>query len=307
MVKPLVELTEHIDFSEQAFSGSQECRRLFHGRGHAYEGLFHVNVDWFPPVVLIILYREVVGDELRMLAEILRAKIPECKSVQVQHRTRPHAPFELISGDSISALTVIEHGLTYAIQLGASQNVGLFLDMANGRKWVMENAKGKTVLNLFSFTCSFSVAALAGGAKQVYNVDNNSGVLRRGRENHLLNNHDMRAVRFNKIDIFKSFGRLRKHGPYNLLISDPPSFQRGSVDIKRDYGKIIRQFPRLMEPDGKIMLCLNTPDLGEDFLFDLLEKHCPQCCYIEKISAPRVFREAVKAKGLKVLVLTYQP
>ncbi len=310
----LDKLVENIDFpinerltNEKPFNEVEGCRRLFHGRGHSYEGLTHINVDWYPPIVLITLYSEVGKESLKSLAIALCEKMAGCQSVQVQYRFRPLAPFELLLGEEINALTAVEHGLKYHIQLGRAQNVGLFLDMSNGRKWVMDHAKDKVVLNLFSYTCPFSLAALAGGARHVYNVDNNSGVLNRGRENHQLNNHDMRAVRFDKIDVFKSFGRLKKHGPYDLLISDPPSFQQGSVNIRRDYAKIVRRIPQLMKPGGKIMLCLNSPDLGEDFLFDMVEQECPVCHFVEVIKPLPVFKEAVKGKGLKVLIFEYQP
>ena len=296
-------LIEHIDFS--SITNSDECRRLFHGRGHAYEGLEHVNVDWLPPVVLITLYQEPEEGWLQGVAELIEKKLPECQSVQAQYRCRPLAPFELISGKEITDFQVIEHGVKYHVQLGRSQNIGIFLDMSNGRKWVMDNAKDKKILNLFSFTCPFSVAALAAGASHVFNVDNNSGVLTRGRENHRLNNIDMRSVSFDKIDIFKSFGRLKKHGPYDMLICDPPSFQQGSVDIRRDYPKIVRRIPQLLKPGGQAMLCLNSPELSENFLYDIVASECPECKFVEAIKPPPVFKESSQGKGLKVLVYRY--
>ena len=301
----LCSLIEHIEFPQN--EGADECQRLFHGRGHAYEGLEYVNIDWLPPVILITVYKEVDTQALQDLATSLQENIPGCESVQVQYRSRALAPFELLHGREVEELDVLEHHLKYHLQLGRAQNVGLFLDMSNGRKWVMENVKDKTVLNLFSYTCAFSVAALAGGARHVFNVDSNSGVLNRGRENHLLNKQDMRSVRFDKIDIFKSFGRLKKHGPYDLLISDPPSFQQGSVNIRRDYSKIVRRIPQLVKQGGRIMLCLNSPDLSDDFLLDMVKDECPDCRFLEKINPLSVFKEAVKGKGLKVLIFEYQP
>jgi len=298
-------LFQYIQFPEQKTLVS--CQRIFHGRGHAYKGLEHVNIDWLPPVVLITLYREESDSWLQDVAKQVMQHLPTCRSVQVQYRSRSLAPFDLVAGDEISEFEVVEHDLKYHVQLGRSQNVGIFLDMSNGRKWVMENAKDKKVLNLFAFTCPFSIAALAGGAKHVFNVDNNSGVLNRGRENHRLNEVDMRSVQFDKIDIFKSFGRLKKHGPYDLIISDPPSFQQGSVDIKRDYAKLIRRIPQLLKPNGDIMLCLNSPTLGEDFLHALVKGECPECDFVESVNPPAIFKEVESGKGLKVLIFKYRP
>ena len=243
-----------------------ECQRLFHGRGHAYPELEHVNVDWLSPVVLITLYQAVESEWLEKQVAALSQLIPDCESVQVQHRYQKFAPTEVLWGKDVSRTVVVESDLKYNIEFGKSQNTGLFLDMKNGRDWVKSYCENKNVLNLFSYTCAFSVAAIAGNAKQVVNVDVSKSSLSKGRDNHRLNKQDTTKVKFEGVDIFKSYGRLKKYGPYELLICDPPSFQKGSVDIERDYSKIIRRLPQLMSPEGDVILCLNSPDLDEEFL-----------------------------------------
>ena len=284
-----------------------ECQRLFHGRGRVFEGFNFINVDWFSPVVFIVLYQQVDEVGLSSFAQTLMQKIPACESVKVQHRYLPRARIDLLAGKEVERLEASEHGLKYFIEFGAAQNLGLFLDMSNGRKWVMQHAKHKKILNLFSFTCGFSVAGLAGGASQVVNIDNNNGVLKRGKDNHRLNDLDMRAASFEKLDIFKSFGRIKKYGPYDMLICDPPTFQQGSVDIRRDYGKIIRRIPQWISPQGQVVLCLNSPDLTDTFLFDAIDEHCPECKLESKINPPDIFKEAEEGRGLKVLVFRYKP
>ena len=297
-------MNELIDFS---VCGTGECQRLFHGRGHAYEGLEHVNIDWLPPVALITLYREVEQDWLQALAIMLKENISECRSVQVQYRCRHQAPFELLLGDEVTETTVVEDGLKYHVQLGRAQNTGLFLDIRNGRQWVRQHAQNKRVLNLFAYTCAFSVAALAGGATHVVNIDNNKSVLSRGRENHRLNGQNLKQITFEGVNIFTSYSRLKKYGPYDLMICDPPSFQAGSVDIKRDYKKIISRIPVLMKSGSELMLCLNSPDLSAEFLFETVAEFCPECEFVEEIKPPAVFKEAEVGKGLKVLIFKYQP
>lgn len=282
-----------------------ETQRLFHGRGHNYPGLEHVNIDWIAPTIIITLYAEVERDWLECLCDGLSQLFPECDNLQVQYRCRPRAPFEVIKGDDLNQLVALENGLKYHISLGRSQNTGLFLDMANGRTWVKENSQDKNVLNLFSYTCAFSVAAIAGGASRVVNIDMAKGALSTGRENHRLNGHDLSRVIFQGIDIFKSWSRIKKYGPYDLLISDPPSFQKGSVDIQRDYYKIISRIPQLVKPGGILMLCLNSPDLDDDFLKQQVLEYCPECKMIGKIENPAVFKEAQQGKGLKVYLYQY--
>jgi 23S rRNA (cytosine1962-C5)-methyltransferase len=285
--------------------GLIESQRLFHGRGHAYPELEHVNIDWIAPALIITLYAEVERDWLEVVCSELGAMFPKSESLQVQYRCRPKAPFEVMQGNELTELTAVENGLKYHISLGRAQNTGLFLDIANGRSWVKANSQDKNVLNLFSYTCGFSVAAIAGGAQRVVNIDMAKGALSTGRDNHRLNGHDVSRVIFQGIDIFKSWSRLKKYGPYDLLISDPPSFQKGSVNIQRDYYKIISRIPQLVKPGGMLMLCLNSPDLDDDFLQQQVIEHCPDCQLVGKIENPEVFKEAQQGKGLKVYLYQY--
>lgn len=293
-------------FQHIEWQSLNDCQRLFHGRGHAFEGLSHVNVDWLAPVVLITLYQEVEPNWLLQQAVLLKDKISSCRSVQVQWRCRAMAPTEVILGEQITHTEVNEQSLSYHIELGKAQNTGLFLDMRNGRQWVKEHSENKNVLNLFAYTCAFSVAAIAGSAKQVVNIDLSKASLSKGRDNHRLNKQDLDKVIFQGVDIFKSFSRIKKYGPYDLLVCDPPSFQKGSVDIQRDYGKILRRIPQFMKPNSDLLLCLNSPDLDEEFLLNEVKLSCPDCVFIEKVAAPDVFKEAQLGKGLKVLHFRYQ-
>ena len=70
----LCSLIEHIEFPQN--EGADECQRLFHGRGHAYDGLEYVNIDWLPPVILITVYKEVDTQALQDLATSLQENIP---------------------------------------------------------------------------------------------------------------------------------------------------------------------------------------------------------------------------------------
>jgi len=301
----LDQLTQHI---QTPISKIQEAKRLFHGRGHAFDGLHHVTVDWLSPVVLITLFAPESSQSIEKLANQLLQIIPDCKSIQLQHRYELHGPIDVIYGEAldqepINQLVVEENGLKYQLQLGKSRNTGLFLDMSNGRSWVQSHSQGKRVLNLFSYTCGFSVAAIAGEAKSVLNVDMSSAALNVGRVNHRLNKHSLDGVKFEKLNIFKSFGRLKKRGPFDLLICDPPTLQKGSVDIARDYPKIMRRLDEFMAPDATLVLCLNAPELGRDFLIENMAKFAPQYRYITDVKPPDVYID-VENKGLKVLVFS---
>ena len=103
--------------------------------------------------------------------------------------------------------------------------------MKPGRDWVRSRAAGKKVLNLFAYTCSLSVAAIAGGADTVTNLDMASAALATGRENHRLNFDPATCRRASYLahNLFKSWGRLKRSPTYDLILIDPPSNQGGQL------------------------------------------------------------------------------
>ncbi len=277
-----------------------QAQRIFHGRGHAYEGLDHVTVDWLPPVLLITLFAPEPSSDIEVLVDDLLQTFPSCISVQLQHRYELAGPIDVIRGEDIQKLAIKEANLQFNIRLGQARNTGLFLDMKNGRDWVQAHSENKRVLNLFSYTCGFSVAAIAGKAASVLNADMSSPALNVGRDNHRLNQQPCDNVRFEKLNIFKSFGRLKKRGPFDLLICDPPTFQKGSVDIEKDYPKILRRLDTFMAANSALILCLNAPELGREFLIEHMQELAPNYQLVEEIKPPKVFVE-VEGKGLNVL------
>ncbi len=280
---------------------SNQSQRLFHGRGHAYHGLEHVTVDWLPPVVLITLFAPETRSDVEALADQMVELLPPCTSIQLQHRYMQSGPIDVVKGEAVDHLVMLEGDLKYSLSLGQARNIGLFLDMKHGRHWVQSHSRGLRVLNLFAYTCGFSVAALAGGAVSVMNVDMSSVALSLGRDNHRLNKHSLADLRFEKLDIFKSFGRFAKRGPFDLLICDPPTFQKGSVDIARDYPKILRRLDHFMAPNAVVLLCLNAPDLNRGFLVDHMAELAPGFVLLDELKPPDVFVE-VQGRGLKMLV-----
>ncbi len=293
------QLSQLVSYSQRPQHISQ-AQRIFHGRGHAYEGLKHVTIDWLPPVILITLFEPESSPAIDDLANDLQALLPECSSVQLQHRYELAGPIDVIKGEAITDLAITEGELQFNISLGKARNTGLFLDMQTGRAWVQANSKGLRVLNLFSYTCGFSVAAIAGGAKSVLNADMSSAALNVGRENHRLNQQDLSTVRFEKINIFNSFSRFKKRGLFDLLVCDPPTLQKGSVDIVRDYPKILRRLDQFMAAESTLVLCLNAPELGREFLVQHMQELAPSYQLIEQIKAPDIYKEA-EGKGLTVL------
>ncbi|MFA0673904.1 class I SAM-dependent methyltransferase, partial [Vibrio sp. 10N.222.51.A6] len=228
-------------------------------------------------------------------------QVKQGTSIVLQHRYADGAPSEVLWGQLNDSPVVVEHGLKYQLDIGRNQNFGLFLDMRNGRQWVQDNAKDKNVLNLFAYTCGFSVAAIAGGARQCMNVDMSRGSLNKGRDNHRLNEHDMRSVNFLGYDIFKSWGKIKKGGPYELVIIDPPSFQKGSFALTKDYKKILRRLPELLTEGGEVIACVNSPAVSPNFLIETMAEEAPSVEFIERLDNPPEFVDVDLDSSLKVL------
>ncbi|MEE8057289.1 MAG: class I SAM-dependent methyltransferase, partial [Pseudomonadales bacterium] len=187
---------------------SNDGRRLFHGRGQCYQGLGYINVDWFAPVLLITLYQEVEPQGWQQLLAGLGSLAGEIDCGIVQRRYLRGSPIETLFGELPEQPLAIEQELKFALSFAGKQNIGFFLDMSPGRQWLRERAEGKRVLNLFSYTCSFSVAAMASNAKYVVNSDMSRAALNVGRQNHCLNHqHDRlkRDVEFLPYDLFRSW------------------------------------------------------------------------------------------------------
>lgn len=299
----------HQQLLDALHNAPNETRRFFHGRGRVWPGLEQITADWMQGVLLVSLFREPAQAELEALKRLLLelTQTPQWRdshahTLLLQHRYLPESTTQWLLGERVEQRQITESGLHYLIDLGKKQNCGLFLDMRYGRDWVREQAGGKRVLNLFAYTCGFSVAAIAGGAEHVVNLDMSRAALTRGRENHRLNQHDLRRVSFLDHELFKSWGKVKKSGPFDLIIIDPPSFQRGSFLLNKDYQKVLRRMPELLASGGQVLACMNEPSLGSDFLIDHTAIEAPTLKFERRLDNPPEFPDAEVEGGLKALV-----
>ena len=224
------------------------------------------------------------------------------EAIVIQERYLPGAPKRTIYGELPAAPLANESGLRYHLTLDRNQNHGFFLDMKPGRDWVRSVAAGKSVLNLFAYTCSLSVAAIAGGAASVANLDMASGALATGRQNHRFNfdAETCRQATYLAHDLFKSWGKLRRGGAYDLIVIDPPSNQPGSFVAEKDYARIVRRLPELTDAGSQILACLNSPHLDEAFLLDLFSGYQ----FEQRLPAAPGFEDKFPERALKCLVFS---
>ena len=285
------------------------AQRLFHGRGGRHPGCEDWTLDAYPPVWLLTCFAPVDEAMLAAVQAAFARRWAEVAPGQTlnlvfQQRDEVRAQTRLLSGSVPEPHTVEEDGARYKVHLLRGFNHGLFLDMAEGRRWVRAQAAarpGLTVLNLFAYTCAFSVAALQGGAGRVVNVDMAAGALGIGKANHALNGLSAGAS-FLPHDLFSSWGKVGRGGPYDLVIADPPSYQKGSFVAEKDYPRLLRRLPELLTPGGQALLCLNSPKRTEAELRAWVAEHAPTLQVTERLPNPAAFADADETRSLKVLV-----
>ena len=286
-----------------------DAERIFHGRGGLYPGCEHWVLDAFPPVLVLTSFKPVTQEELETVQASLSQRWAQIAPnaplnwvFQNRHDGEPDT--RLMAGQVPEPHDVTEEGARFRVHVLKGQNHGLFLDMAAGRRWVREQATVNPklrVLNLFAYTCAFSVVALKAGAQQVVNVDMSQGAMTIGQKNHQLNGLTHGAS-FLVHDIFKTWGKISRSGPYDLIILDPPSFQKGSFIATKDYAKLMRRLPDLLMPGGLALLCLNAPELGTAFLQDQMKEFAGALDFVQRLANPTTFGDVSTDRSLKVLV-----
>ena len=342
--------------------------RIFHGRGGLYPGCEQWTLDAYPPVFVITSFAPASDEQLAAIGAALHARWRHIAPAGQQHalnwvfqqrgeaqRSAGRSDTRLMAGSVPDPHIVTEAGARYRVHVLRGQNHGLFLDMAEGRRWVREfaaafgaqasaaagaapasgaaglqaewacsarqsgassylsdsdrearaevgaDAPGARVLNLFAYTCAFSVAALQGGAAHVVNIDMARGAIATGQQNHQLNGLNGGAA-FLAHDIFHSWGKITRAGPYELVIVDPPSYQKGSFVATKDYARLLRRLPDLLSDGGHALLCLNAPELSMGFLRGLVDEHAPALRFMERVPNRAVFADVDDDRALKVAV-----
>ena len=292
-----------------SMESSQDARRIFHGRGGLHPGCEHLSLDTYPPVYVLTSFLTLSEDELQLVGSALQDRWKQISPDQnlnwvYQCRAEPRVETRLMAGSVPDPHIVTEGASKYLVHLLQGQNHGLFLDMAEGRRWVREHVAARSnvrVLNLFAYTCAFSVVAMQAGARSVVNIDMSHAAIRIGQQNHQRNGITSGAS-FLPHDLFSSWGKVNRGGPYDLIIVDPPSYQKGSFIATKDYARLIRRMDELPMHGGYLLLCLNAPELGVSFLHDQMKELAPGFTFITRVDNPPEFADASDERSLKVLV-----
>ena len=236
------------------------------------------TVDVFNAVAILSLYRAWPPEEELALAQQLAASA-KLRAVYLKRRPRQAhreasqspeyvAPPKPIWGDPIETIEAHEGGAKFEIRPANGLSVGLYLDARDARAWVRAHAHGRTVLNLFAYTCGFGVSALLGGATRAVNVDSSRKVLDWGERNVTLNGFVPNRRDFIDGDCFDWLGRLaKKKEQFGLVVLDPPSFSNTPghrFRAETDYPRLVEAARKVLAPKGLLLACCNLESLGAE-------------------------------------------
>jgi 23S rRNA (cytosine1962-C5)-methyltransferase len=180
---------------------------------------------------------------------------------------------KLLFGEALDR-KVQEDGTWYALDLCMHGDASLYLDTRNLRSWAKEHLRGKTVLNTFAYTGSLGVAALAGGAARVIQMDLNRAFLNLAKTSYTLNGFPIHKQDFLTGDFWQQIGRLKRAGEnFDCVLLDPPFFSttsKGRLDLNTDSARLINKVRPLIRDGGWLVAINNALYVsGEEYLHSL--------------------------------------
>jgi 23S rRNA (cytosine1962-C5)-methyltransferase len=266
---------------EELFDPQHESAfRLFNG---FTEGCPELVVDLFGATVVLNNYADIPEQGLTFVREAqeylqthlawLRTGIVKNRNGNTQTEKRGKILFGADPDHKIK-----EQGVWYALDLTINRDASLYLDTRNLRKWAIENLKEKTVLNAFAYTGSLGVAALAGGARRVVQLDSNRQFLNLAKHSYTLNGYPIHKEDFIRADFFMQVGRFKRAGEFfDCVFIDPPFFatsSKGKVDQEHDSARLINKVRPLINDGGQLVAINNALFVsGIDYL-QMLESLC---------------------------------
>jgi 23S rRNA (cytosine1962-C5)-methyltransferase len=235
--------------------------RIVHSDGDQIPG---VTIDKLDETILVELHRPGIDVEplLNSLCGVFGNHTPIFLKERWSSQTGNCIGGQVRGLPSPSEIVVQEHGLSFGVNLCDGEHIGLFLDARPVRKTVRDIADGHRVLNLFSYTSAFGVAAGAGGARSTTNIDNKKSALERARQNYALNSLQTDTRTFLRSDVFKYLARATKgKARYDVIILDPPprSKRPGGrwFHAATGYAALAARCLELLAPKGVLLAGLN--------------------------------------------------
>ncbi|WP_337134422.1 class I SAM-dependent rRNA methyltransferase [Priestia megaterium] len=252
--------------------------RVFNSEGDGIGGLI---IDYYDGYYVMSWYSEGIYRFKEYVIEALKSA-PNFKGLYQKKRFNVKGQYieedDFVAGDKGEfPLIVKENSIRFAVYLNDGAMVGVFLDQRDVRKTIRDKyAKGKTVLNMFSYTGAFSVAAALGGAAKTTSVDLANRSLAKTIEQFSVNGIDHEAQDIIVEDVFKYFKyAVKKNMTFDLVVLDPPSFAKSkkhTFSAAKDYKDLLKEAIALTKPNGVIVASTNASNFDMKKFHSFIEK-----------------------------------
>ena len=250
--------------------------RLFNQEGDGFGGL---TVDLYGDYAVFSWYNSYVYQIRQTISEAFRQVFPEVLGTyeKIRFKGLDYESAHVYGQEAPDFFTVLENGVLYQVFMNDGLMTGIFLDQHEVRGSLVDGlAMGKSLLNMFSYTAAFSVAAAMGGASQTTSVD----LAKRSRElsqaHFQANGLSTDEHRFIVMDVFEYFKYAkRKALTYDVIVLDPPSFARNkkqTFSVAKDYHKLISQSLEILNPGGIIIASTNAANVSRQKFTEQIDK-----------------------------------
>ncbi|TMR84763.1 class I SAM-dependent rRNA methyltransferase [Streptococcus pseudopneumoniae] len=250
--------------------------RLFNQEGDGFGGL---TVDLYGDYAVFSWYNSYVYQIRQTISEAFRQVFPEVLGAyeKIRFKGLDYESTHVYGQEVPDFFTVLENGVLYQVFMNDGLMTGIFLDQHEVRGSLVDGlAMGKSLLNMFSYTAAFSVAAAMGGANQTTSVD----LAKRSRElsqaHFQANGISTDDHRFVVMDVFEYFKYAKRKGlTYDVIVLDPPSFARNkkqTFSVAKDYHKLISQSLEILNPGGIIIASTNAANVSRQKFTEQIDK-----------------------------------
>lgn len=250
--------------------------RLFNQEGDGFGGL---TVDLYGDYAVFSWYNSYVYQIRQTISEAFRQVFPEVLGAyeKIRFKGLDYESAHVYGQEAPDFFTVLENGVLYQVFMNDGLMTGIFLDQHEVRGSLVDgSAMGKSLLNMFSYTAAFSVAAAMGGASQTTSVD----LAKRSRElsqaHFQANGISTDDHRFVVMDVFEYFKYAKRKGlTYDVIVLDPPSFARNkkqTFSVAKDYHKLISKSLEILNPGGIIIASTNAANVSSQKFTEQIDK-----------------------------------
>lgn len=286
--------------------------RLFNGEGDGIGGL---TIDYYQGYLLINIYSQAVNQSIECILDILEEQLSP-QGIYVTLRFEVDSSQKQIylarGNQAESPMIIKENNINYAVYLGQNWMTGIFLDQRQVRNFVKQQSQNLRVLNLFSYTGAFSVAAAVGGANSTVSVDVANRSFDLTQEQFQVNNINLNSQQILVMDVFDYIDYAQKNNlKFDMIICDPPSFARTkktTFSAEKDYKDLARKLFNLVAKDGYLILSTNhsqyTIDNFRQEMIQISQESPGQSHLIQQFELADDFptSQDTMSKYLKVLV-----